>query len=71
MSARRALREVTPAAPIHVIAFRDFWLENELIRLGGIDGHRDELRLVSGRFPSRCDPQVCEVLQIGNRGQPS
>ncbi len=70
VSARQALREVTPAAPIHVIAFRDFWLQNELIRLGGIDGHRDELRLVSGRFPSRCDPQVCEVLQIGDRGNP-
>ena len=70
VSARRALAQLTPTTPIHVIAFRDFWLDNELIRLGGIDGHRDEIRLVSGRFPSRCDRSVCEVVQIGERGKP-
>ncbi len=67
--ARRALAELTDAKPIRVVAFRDFLLDGELIRLGGIDGHRDRIRLASGRFPSRCDAEVCEVLQIGSGGR--
>jgi FtsX-like permease family len=67
--ARRALAELTDAGPIRVVAFRDVWLDGEFIRLGGIDGHRDRIRLVAGRFPSRCDAEVCEVLQVGSGGR--
>ena len=67
--ARRALTELTNAKPIRVVAFRDVWLDGEFIRLSGIDGHRDRIHLVSGRFPSRCDAEVCEVLQVGSGGR--
>jgi hypothetical protein len=67
--ARRALAELTNAQPIRVVAFRDVWLDGEFIRLGGIDGHRARIRVVSGRFPRRCDAKVCEVLQIGSGGR--
>jgi FtsX-like permease family len=67
--ARRALTELTNAKPIRVVAFRDVWLDGEFIRLSGIDGHGDRIRLVSGRLPSRCDAEVCEVLQVGGGGR--
>ena len=56
-------------AKLSVVAFRDVWLDGEFIRLSGIDGHRDRIHLVSGRFPSRCDAEVCEVLQVGSGGR--
>lgn len=67
--ARRALAQLTDARPIRVAAFRDFWLDGEFVRVGGIDGHRDRIRLVSGRFPTRCDAELCEVLQLGRSGK--
>ncbi len=68
--ARRALSELTSAEPIRVVAFRDVWLDGVFIRLAGIDGHRELIRVVSGRLASRCDAEVCEVLQIGSGGRP-
>ncbi len=44
--ARRALAELTPTDPIRVAAFRDFWLDGQFVRLGGIDGRRDHVRLL-------------------------
>jgi hypothetical protein len=68
-TARRALAELTHAEPLRVVAFRDFWLDGEFVRVSGMDGQHDAVRLLSGRFPRRCDARVCEVLEIGPRGK--
>jgi hypothetical protein len=67
--ARQALAELTAAEPIRVAAFATSGSTASSLRLGGIDGHGDLIRLVSGRFPTRCDDEVCEVLQLGRRGK--
>jgi hypothetical protein len=68
-AARRALTALAAGEPVHVVAYRDFWLGGEFVRLGGIDGSPGRIHLISGRFPQRCDDKVCEVLQLGPTGK--
>ncbi len=67
-AARAALARLTSARPLRLVAFRDFRLQGELVRFAGLDGLGSFVRVTSGRLPRRCDPRVCEVLQIGGRG---
>ena len=70
-AARTALAQLTRAQPLRLVAFRDFRLAGELVRLGGIDDLRAFVRVTAGRLPRRCDPRVCEVIQIGGQGKPT
>jgi hypothetical protein len=69
--ARRALAKLTSAEPLRVVAFRDFYLDGQFVRVAGIDRQPDFVRLLSGRRPRRCDAKLCEVVQIGPRGKPA
>src|SRR5215510_4001656 len=69
-AAGRALAQLAGAPPVRLVSFRDFWLGGEFVRLAGVDRTRGVVRLLSGRLPRRCDPQACEVLQIGTQGRP-
>jgi hypothetical protein len=68
-AAARALGELSTSKPTKYVAFRDFWVDSQFVRLGAIDGPAREVRLLSGRLPERCDATVCEVLQLGRRGR--
>jgi hypothetical protein len=68
-AARRALGELSASDPLRVVAFRDFWLDGQFVRVTGVDQPLAAVRLVSGRLPRRCDVQWCEVLQVGSSGQ--
>jgi hypothetical protein len=67
--AQRALAELTNERPSRIVAFRDFWLDGQFIRLGAIDEPHGHVRVVTGRMPRRCGPTVCEVLQLGRAGK--
>src|SRR5262245_4474980 len=67
-AARAALARLTSASPVRLVAFRDFRLQGELVRFAGLDRLGSFVRVTSGRLPRRCDPRVCEVLQIGGQG---
>jgi hypothetical protein len=69
LAARRALAELESARPTRLVYYRDFWLDGQFVRFAGIDAPGAAVRLVSGRMPRTCEPQACEVLQIGSRGR--
>lgn len=69
-TARRALALLTPKHPYVVTSFSSLIVAGELVRLAALDGLPRVARLVSGRWPRLCDPQRCEVVQVGERGRP-
>ncbi|MEO7370150.1 MAG: hypothetical protein ABIZ69_04755, partial [Ilumatobacteraceae bacterium] len=51
--------------PLHTVEFRALPAgDGRAIRFAGIDDVQDAARLVDGRWPTRCDPQACEVVGI-------
>jgi hypothetical protein len=68
-TARSALGMLTPRTPLRIISFRTLSIAGEAVRLAGVDGLARVARLRSGRFPRRCVPSRCEVLQIGVGGR--
>jgi hypothetical protein len=65
---RRALASVTPEKPVPVLQYKLLRIGGGLVNLAGMDGLDHWVRLRSGRFPSRCTPERCEVVQLGGQG---
>ena len=65
----RAVRDATGAArwerPARLLAFRQSRVGGRLAWFGALEDLRGAFRLVSGRYPRRCAPTRCEVLQAG------
>jgi len=68
IDARRALRTVVPGRPFAVSLFRQTNFGGAFVNLGGVDGLARWLRLRSGRLPTTCTPQLCELVQVGGAG---
>ena len=65
-----ARASITPLAgrPVRAMLFRQSESEGHLFDLGAIDGLARFVHLRSGRLPTTCHPERCEVVQLGGSG---
>lgn len=63
--ARAAVEPILGQPPFRVTVFRQAVWGGAFVNLGAVDGLSHWLDLQSGRFPSRCTPADCELVQIG------
>jgi FtsX-like permease family len=66
--ARTTLSPLLGRAPIATVLFRESTIGGKYLGIGGVDGLRRWVTLRSGRYPRRCGPARCEVVQIRGRG---
>ncbi|MBD0290055.1 MAG: hypothetical protein ICV74_02270 [Thermoleophilia bacterium] len=66
--AERAVRRITPSAPVETLLYRRTSIRGRLVDLGAVDGLAPWVRLRSGRLPRPCTRERCEVLQLAGRG---
>jgi hypothetical protein len=66
-AARDALRPFG-GPPVRAMLFRQSEAAGRLFDLGAVDGLGRFVRLRSGRLPSPCRPERCEVVQLGGSG---
>jgi hypothetical protein len=66
-TARRVLGPLV-SAPTRAMLFRQSQANGHLFDLGAIDGLARYVSVQSGRLPSACRPNHCEVLQLGGAG---
>src|SRR5829696_9078773 len=67
--ARTTLSPLLGRAPIATVLFRESTIGGKYLGIGGVDGLRRWVALRSGRYPRRCGPARCEVVQIRGRGR--
>ncbi|HEY3187766.1 MAG TPA: hypothetical protein VGJ70_09850, partial [Solirubrobacteraceae bacterium] len=67
-AARRALAGVTSAEPVVVVQYKTLDVGGAPLQLRAIDGVARWVRLSAGRFPTRCRPELCEVVEVGGSG---
>jgi hypothetical protein len=62
--ATSALDSLDLGAPVRVVAFRTTRLGTKLVRLAALDRPSELLDLRSGRMPSRCAKDTCELVAL-------
>ena len=62
--ARVALRHVVDADARALVLFRESTIGGTFAGLGGVQGLGSQVALRSGRLPSECRPERCEVLRL-------
>ena len=62
--ARAALRHVVAADARALVLFRETTIGGTFAGLGGVQGLGSQVDLRSGRLPSECRPERCEVLRL-------
>ena len=69
--ARSQLGRLTQAAPLREMVFRRLSDgRGGQLTLAAVDNLPRAVRLLSGRLPSSCTPQHCEVVQVGTGAAP-
>lgn len=63
-SRARAALEPALGRPVATVFFRESTIAGAFVGLGAVDGLAGAVRLRSGRFPRRCRPGRCEVVQL-------
>jgi hypothetical protein len=66
-TARRTFERLV-GSPTRAMLFRTTQENGRLFDLGAIDGLARYVHVRSGHFPAPCQPQRCEVLQLGGSG---
>ena len=66
---RPALASVLGREPFGAVVYRETEIGGALVDLGAIDGLRNWVELRSGRLPSTCSRDRCEVLEVGGAGR--
>lgn len=67
--ARAALRELKVPRPTSLVLFRETTIAGTFTGLGGVDGLARWVELRSGRLPTACRPERCEVLRLRGDGR--
>ena len=67
--ARRTLAGVVGGDPASLVLFRESTIAGTYFGLGAVDGLADWVTLRSGRLPSRCVPEHCEVVRLRGAGR--
>ena len=62
---RKTLDPLASEPPLRGEFFRRLGVGGSFVQLASIDRLRLHFRLRSGRLPATCEPQRCEVLQLG------
>ena len=70
LRSRAALGSVTSGTPTATVLFRESSVEGRFVSLGAVDGLARWVRLTSGRLPTNCTRDQCEVLQLRGQGAP-
>jgi hypothetical protein len=67
--ARRTLAGVVAGDPASLVLFRESTIAGTYFGLGAVDGLADWVTLRSGRLPSTCVPEHCEVVRLRGAGR--
>ena len=65
---RKTLGDPGLPGPTSIVLFRESTVAGHFVSLAGVDGLARYVRLTSGRLPSRCTAERCEVLRLRGRG---
>ena len=68
-SARGALAETSLPTPTSIVLVRESTIAGRFVGLAAVDGLRPYVELHSGRMPTRCRPEHCEVLRLRGVGR--
>jgi hypothetical protein len=68
-AARSALTSVLDRDPVATVLYRESTIGGEFVSLGAVDDLERWIRLRSGRLPSECTAERCEVVQVRGRGR--
>jgi hypothetical protein len=70
LRSRAALGSVTSRTPTATVLFRESSVGGRFVSLGAVDGLARWVRVTSGRLPTTCTSEKCEVLQLRGSGAP-
>ena len=68
VQARRALTPLLDSEPVATVLYRESTIADSYLGLGAVDGLARWVKLSSGRMPTACTPERCEVVQLRGRG---
>lgn len=67
--ARTALARAGLGSPTAIVLVRESTVAGRFVGIAGVDSLREHVLLRTGRLPSRCTPERCEVLRLRGRGR--
>jgi hypothetical protein len=65
----RTLAGLAPGEPARAVQYKLLRIGGALTNLAAADDVQRWVRLTSGRYPRRCTPERCEVVQLGGAGK--
>jgi hypothetical protein len=65
---QRQLGSVVEEEPVRVLQYKLLTIDGTLVNLAAMDGLENWVRLTSGRFPTGCTAERCEVVELAGGG---